>query len=186
MKTTNAHKARCAQVRESVSMAMDITIAAAQPQDADVLWTMLYYAAQMAQDGATSPLAAHDHPYLRRYVAGWGAPSDVGVIGYAGGLPIGAVWSRLLIGDQKTCGYIDDVTPELAAAVLPAYIGKGVGTQLLQAYLAIAKDQFPAVALNVRAGNPAIRLYQRAGFVVKEAIVNRVGTTSYNMILVFG
>jgi ribosomal protein S18 acetylase RimI-like enzyme len=166
--------------------AMDITIAVARPQDADVLWTMLYYAAQMAQDGATSPVAAQDHPYLRRYVAEWGAPTDVGVIGYAGGQPIGAVWSRLLIGDHKTSGYIDDVTPELAAAVLPVYSGKGVGTQLLQAYLAIAKDRFPAVTLNVRAGNPAIHLYQRVGFVVKEAIVNRVGTTSYTMVLVFG
>ncbi len=50
--------------------AMDITIAVARPQDADVLWTMLYYAAQMAQDGATSPVAAQDHPYLRRLVLG--------------------------------------------------------------------------------------------------------------------
>ena len=46
--------------------AMDITIAVARPQDADVL----YYAAQMAQDGATSPVAAQDHPYLRRLVLG--------------------------------------------------------------------------------------------------------------------
>ncbi|MEI8305680.1 MAG: hypothetical protein WCF99_01325 [Chloroflexales bacterium] len=45
---------------------MDITIAVARPQDADVL----YYAAQMAQDGATSPVAAQDHPYLRRLVLG--------------------------------------------------------------------------------------------------------------------
>jgi ribosomal protein S18 acetylase RimI-like enzyme len=37
------------------------------------------------------------------------------------------------------------------------------------------------LALTVREGNPAIRLYQRAGFVVTEEIVNRVGGKSFVM-----
>ena len=164
---------------------MNIKIAVAGPQDEGFLWTMLYYAANMAQDGATSLLAAQDNAYLRVYVAGWGLPSDLGVIAYDGETPVGAVWSRLLIGDHKTAGYIDDATPELAAAVLPNYIGQGIGTQVLQAYLERAKDMFSAVALNVRADNPALRLYQRAGFEVIGEITNRVSTKSYNMVLRF-
>jgi ribosomal protein S18 acetylase RimI-like enzyme len=164
---------------------MDISIASARPQDEDFLWVMIYYAAHMEQDGAASLCAAQEHPYLQKYVAGWGGPSDVGVIGYDGSKPIGAVWSRLMIGDNKTYGYVDDDTPELAAAVLPEYIGKGAGTKLLRSYLDKAKDLFPAVTLTVRADNPALRLYQRAGFAIIKEITNRVGKNSYHMILHF-
>lgn len=161
---------------------MQITIELARQQDEDFLWVMLYYAANMEQDGATSQYAAKEHSYLQKYVANWGAPSDLGVIGYFGSTPIGAVWSRLLIGDQQTSGYVDHQTPELAIAVLPEHVGKGVGTALLLGYLERAQALFPAVALNVRSTNPALRLYQRLGFTVIGEITNRVGTRSYNMI----
>ncbi len=163
----------------------DIRITIAEPADEPFLWTMLYHAAQMDKDGAAGPEAARGHPYLDRYVAGWGRPTDLGVIGLEHGLQVGAVWSRLLIGADRTYGYIDDQTPELAAAMLPAYLGRGIGTRLMAAYLELARAQFPAVALNVRADNPALRLYQRAGFEVVGTIVNRVGTPSYNMLLRF-
>jgi ribosomal protein S18 acetylase RimI-like enzyme len=164
-----------------------IEIRSAQPQDEDFLWTMLYYAARMAEDGATSAEPAKTDPALAKYVRGWGRPADYGVIArtHAGDQPIGAVWARLLISGERTAGYIDDRTPELAAAVLPAYHGRGVGTALLQEFIARAPRHYPAVALNVRADNPAFRLYQRVGFVVVSEITNRVGTKSYNMLLDF-
>jgi ribosomal protein S18 acetylase RimI-like enzyme len=46
---------------------------------------------------------------------------------------------------------------------------------------ALADARHIDVALTVREGNPAIRLYQRAGFVVIEEIVNRVGGKSFVM-----
>lgn len=164
---------------------MDIQVQLAQAHDEDFLWVMLYYAAHMDKDGVTSLYAAKKSPYLATYVAGWGRPTDLGVIGYHNHTPLGAVWSRLLIGDNKTYGYVDDQTPELAAAVLPAYNGQGIGTKLLYAYLDIARTIFPAVALNVRADNPALKLYQRVGFQIIGEIVNRVGTKSYNMLITF-
>ena len=107
------------------------------------------------------------------------------MIGCAGDTPVGAVWSRLLIGEHKTYGYVDDYTPELAAAVSPEYIGQGIGTTLLNAYLERTGKLFRAVTLNVRADNPAFRLYERAGFSVIGEIVNRVGTRSYTMLIKF-
>lgn len=164
---------------------MPITVRPAQADDEDFLWVMLYYAAHMEQDQAASLYAAKDDPFLANYVGGWGRPTDLGVVGCAGDTPVGAVWSRLLIGEHKTYSYVDEHTPELAAAVLPAYIGQGIGTELLRAYLERASTRFPAVALNVRADNPAFRLYQRAGFRVIDEIVNRVGTKSYTMLIRF-
>ncbi len=165
---------------------INLAIASAKANDEDFLWMMLYYAARMAEDGATSAEPAKTDPALAKYVRGWGRPSDFGVIGrMPAGQAIGAVWARLLIGDERTAGYIDDQTPELAAAVLPAYHGRGIGSALLQEFIARAPQHYPAIALNVRADNPAFRLYQRVGFVVVSEITNRVGTRSYNMLLDF-
>jgi len=76
------------------------------------------------------------------------------VIVYSQNTPIGAVWSRLFIGKDKTRDDIDDKTPEMAIAVLPSDTIKDVGTTLLHASLALAKTTFPAVGLDVRADNP--------------------------------
>jgi ribosomal protein S18 acetylase RimI-like enzyme len=156
--------------------------------DEPALWAMLFYAANMADDGATSAAAAYEHPYLARYVRGWGRPTDLGVVAVAGDAHhtvLGAAWFRLLIGAERTVGYIDDQTPELAMAVHPTAQGRGIGTALLTRLLAAARGRYPAVSLNVRATNPAQRLYQRCGFVVVDTITNRVGGVSYNMVVRF-
>jgi ribosomal protein S18 acetylase RimI-like enzyme len=161
---------------------MDITVKPARGEDEEFLWLMIYYAAHMELDGAEPPHGAKEHPYVSRYVKGWGAPHDIGVVGYERGKRVGAVWSRLLTGDSRTYGYVDDRTPELAAAVLPEYKGKGAGTALLRAHLDIVKNLYHAITLVVRTDNPARRLYLREGFVIRATIVNRVGTESYHMI----
>jgi GNAT superfamily N-acetyltransferase len=89
--------------------------------------------------------------------------------------------------DEKGFGYISDTLPELAMAVLPEYRGQGIGTQLLANILELANTHYPAVSLNVRADNPAVRLYTRAGFrkVPGSETINRVGGISFNMIYEF-
>jgi ribosomal protein S18 acetylase RimI-like enzyme len=147
----------------------------AQPSDAAFLWTMLFYAARMEEDGALAPDAAQTHPFLQQYVADWGRPSDLGVLAYDHNTPIGAAWSRLLPADAAF--------PELAIAVAPAYLGRGVGSGLLAAYLEYARGRFAGVTLSVRAESPAVRLYQRFGFTITGELTNRVGTRSYAMLL---
>lgn len=156
--------------------------------DEPFLWKMLYYAAHMDEEGETSLLAAKSNPDLMKYVEDWGHNTDRGFIAIEplSQQPVGAAWIRLLVGKDKTISYIDDYTPELAIAVLPEYIGKGVGTQLLTHLLEATKEVFPAVVLSVRSTNPAKRLYERMGFVVVSNATNRVGTASVNMLLQFG
>jgi ribosomal protein S18 acetylase RimI-like enzyme len=144
---------------------------------------MLFYAANMAEDGATSGEEAKAHPYLAEYVLGWGRAGDVGTIAVADDRrPIGAAWVRLLTGTEKHFPALGDDIPELAIAVLPDLLGQGVGGRLLAQLLEDARLVHPAVVLSVREANPARRLYERLGFVVVETVTNRVGGRSSVML----
>lgn len=159
------------------------TVRPAVKEDEPFLWEMLYYAAHMDEEGETSLHAAKEHVGLVKYVRDWGRATDIGCIAVDtdSNLPVGAVWLRLLAGDEKTASYVDDDTPELAIAVAPNHLGRGVGTLLLRHVLAAAREQYSAVVLSVRATNPAQHLYERLGFVVFGETLNRVGTVSFNM-----
>lgn len=111
----------------------------------------------------------------------------MGTIALEAQQPIGATWLRLWPSEDKEFGYIDDSIPELAIAVLPAYQGQGIGTQLLTSVLNIAQTVYPAISLSVRDDNPAIRLYQRIGFakVEQSEVTNRTGGASFTMIYQF-
>lgn len=161
------------------------TIEPAIPAAEEFLWAMLFHAARMSEDGATALDAAKHNPDLAKYVRGWGRPGDLGFVAWSAPArqPLGAAWARLLIGADRTASYIDDLTPELAIAVLPAYHGQGIGAALLARLVAAAPLHYPALSLNVRADNPAVRLYHRAGFIIVGEIINRVGTRSYTMLL---
>jgi ribosomal protein S18 acetylase RimI-like enzyme len=130
--------------------------------DVEFLWEMLSYASHSGLD----PGALPEHPELARYVAGWGRPTDLGIVAAddASGERVGAAWLRLLTGDAKGYGYVDDATPELAIAVLPTHRGRGIGARLLTELLDAARATFDAVSLSVRADNAARRLYERLGF----------------------
>lgn len=164
---------------------MNPSIRMATHDDEPFLWEMLYFAAHMDEDGEVSSEAAKQNPDLVKYVNGWGRETDMGCIALEphSNQPIGAAWIRLLIANEKTTSYVDDITPELAITVLPKYLGCGVGTLLLQHLLETAKQRYPRVVLSVRATNPAKRLYERMGFVVTGEIANRVGTPSLNMVV---
>ncbi|HRW09978.1 MAG TPA: N-acetyltransferase [Caldilineaceae bacterium] len=157
-------------------------------EDEPILWQMLYFAAHLHEEEGKSWTDAQADPALALYVTAWGRPGDLGFIAETQEaetqqkMPIGAVWVRLFRGDTKAYSATDEETPELAVAVLPTHTGQGVGTALLQQLLLSGKAHFPAVALNVRADNPAFRLYQRLGFVVTGELTNRVGGLSYNMV----
>lgn len=152
-------------------------------EDEPFLWEMLYQAAHMAEEGETTVKAVIAHPVLARYVKDWGRQDDIGFVAIElnSNQSVGAAWLRLLTGDNKGFGYVDDTTPELVIAVLPKHRGNGVGTQLLTRLLAAAKASYPSVSLNVGARNPAWRLYQRLGFEVVEGSEKRTGGKYFNM-----
>lgn len=153
--------------------------------DEPLLWEMLMYA---AHESAIEDVK--ENPDLSRYVQNFGRHGDVGVAAVSRSQMIGAAWLRLWQADDQGYGYVSDEIPELAISVHPSHRGKGVGTQLLAALVndACVIVRFPAISLSIRADNPALRLYERIGFVPVPGseVTNRIGTQSFSMIYRFG
>ena len=62
-------------------------------------------------------------------------------------------------------GHIDSSTPSLAISLLPEYRGLGIGTRLLNSLLLLIRQHgYRRTSLSVQKENPALHLYQRAGF----------------------
>ena len=115
---------------------MNVSIRPATPADEPFLWDMLYLAANLADTGIP-PTALRTDPALARYVEDWGRPHDEGVVALdpRTNERIGAAWMRLLTGDNRGAGYVDDTTPEVALAVLPAHRRRGIAGSLLLALI---------------------------------------------------
>lgn len=163
------------------------TIKQAAADDEPVLLQMLFYATHMDEEPGRTLDDVTQHEGLLKYVRHWGRAGDLGYIAQeeTSGQAVGAVWARLFNEADRAYSKVDGTTPELAIAVLPGYRGQGLGSLLMQHFLTEAALRYPAVALNVRADNPAVRLYQRLGFEVVGEMLNRVGTLSYDMRLYF-
>ena len=92
------------------------------------------------------------------YVKGWGRLGDPA--------PVGAAWYRLFSGRLPGFGFVDERTPELAIAVVPNARGKGIGSALLEALVARAREAgHDAISLSVdKLNEGAIHLYEQYGF----------------------
>jgi ribosomal protein S18 acetylase RimI-like enzyme len=132
---------------------------------------MLYEAAFWRDTSDAPPIdEALSQPGLAVYLEGWGRPGDAGLIARVRGAPVGAVWVRRFRDDDHGYGYIDERTPELSIAVAKARRAYGIGRCLMAAMLVELRLQTVGqVSLSVETDNPALTLYERLGFVTREA-----------------
>jgi ribosomal protein S18 acetylase RimI-like enzyme len=173
------------EITSSRERSVDLQLRPARADDEAFLLTMLFYAAHANDEPGAVPSHLLANPALARYVVGFGRPSDLGVVALCGETPVAAAWVRLLVEDERGYGWVDDETPELAVAVLPEAVGKGVGTAMLTVLLARTRERYSGVSLSVRTDNPARRLYLRLGFEPVAEVENRVGGISETMRLRF-
>jgi GNAT superfamily N-acetyltransferase len=161
---------------------MHYSIRALQLKDAVILPTMLMYAAHESSVGAIAT-----NPDLFRYIKDWGRAGDQGMIAEQNGRAIGAAWLRLWPFTDKGYGYLAEDIPELAIALIPEARAQGIGTALLKQTLALASAEFRAVCLSTRSDNPALKLYERVGFVpvAGTEVTNRIGSVSFTMVYNF-
>ena len=140
----------------------DMEIRKMRPEEFSLLPEFLYQAIYLPDGVQPPPRSVVELPELQVYFAGFGARSgDHCLVAEAEGRAAGAVWSRIM----EDYGHIDDVTPSLAISVLPEYRGQGIGTQLLDSLLHLLQEKgYLRASLSVQKQNPALRLYERAGF----------------------
>jgi ribosomal protein S18 acetylase RimI-like enzyme len=108
-----------------------------------------------------------ERPQIKIYAEDWGArPDDLGFAATTeNDAPIGAAWSRLLLPPNEGGAFFNSNTPQLGIAVLAPFQGRGIGSLLLEHYLAAARKTFTGVSLGVHPANVrAIKLYKHFGF----------------------
>ena len=144
-----------------------VVIRPLQPDDEPFQWDMGWEAMAMnAEARAAGRDTVMALPQLRRYFVGLGRPGDAGVVAVtADGARLGVAWYRLFSAEEPGWGFIAVDVPELAIGVVAEARGRGIGGALLDALLALAREQgFRALSLAVDRHNPARRLYERKGF----------------------
>lgn len=106
-------------------------------------------------------------PALSKYMVGWGRPGDAGVvIASDSGERLGAAWYRLFDAHDHGYGFVSSEIPELGIAVAEGHRGRGLGKELLEGLIQLARDEGrPALSLSVEEDNiSAVHLYERLGF----------------------
>lgn len=163
------------------SVGVEVEIQPVNETDLDFLWRMLYFASHSYEESGVESEHIRTNPDLVSYIEDRrGLP---GVVAETKESLVGAAWLRGFRRDDASNPVCVDVsTPELAIAVLPPVQGRGVGSALLDSLIAAMPDEIPAIVLSSRAENPAVRLYERQGFVIVGTFVNRVGTRSVKMV----
>ena len=131
-----------------------------------LLEEFLYQAIFIPQGLEPLPRSILKEPDLEMYIKDFGQqPDDWALAAEVDGLLVGVVWVRIM----KDYGYFDDQTPSLSISFLPDFRGQGLGQQLMTAMLDLLKAKgYPSVSLSVSKDNPAVRFYQRLGFVTVE------------------
>ena len=135
-------------------------------EEIPLLEEFLYQAIFIPSGLAPLPRSILKGPELEMYIKDFGQqPDDWALAAEVDGQLVGAVWVRIM----KDYGYFDDQTPSLSISFLPDFRGQGLGQQLMTAMLDLLKAKgYPSVSLSVSKDNPALRFYQRLGFVTVE------------------
>jgi len=81
------------------------------------------------------------------------------------GIIVGAAWVRILAGEIKGYGNIDDKTPEFAISLIKEYRNQGIGTSLMKRMIEYLKEnRYKQTSLSVDKDNYAVRMYKDVGF----------------------
>ena len=137
-----------------------------KPEEIPLLEEFLYQAIFIPQGLAPLSRSILKEPDLEMYIKNFGQqPDDWALAAEVDGRLVGAVWIRIM----KDYSYYDDQTPSLSIAFLPEFRSQGLGQQLMTAMLDLLKAKgYLGVSLSVSKDNPAVRFYQRLGFVTVE------------------
>ena len=144
----------------------EIIIRELKAKEVDILEDMLY--GSIYQPDETNPISQEviNVPRVRVYIDNFGQKKDdYCLVADLSGRIIGAVWIRILAGEIKGYGNIDDKTPEFAISLLKEYRRQGIGTMRMKGMISyLVKGGYSQTSLSVQKENYAVRMYQKLGF----------------------
>lgn len=135
-----------------------------------ILKDMLYEAIYQPDLHKLIPKEVIDSEEVKIYIDDFGKRKDDHcLIADFNGEIVGAVWVRLLAGEIKGFGNVDNTTPEFAISLYNDYRNKGIGTALMKEMLEYLKREgYKQSSLSVHKNNYAVKLYQKMGFQIIE------------------
>lgn len=146
----------------------NVTIREIKQSELGILEDMLYEAIYQPDRKNLIPRSVLNIPEVNAYIRDFGKEkSDYCLVADFEGKIIGAVWVRIISGDIKGYGYVDDNTPEFAISLFEEYRNQGVGSLLMAAMINyLCESGYKQTSLNVKKGNYAVNLYRKMEFEV--------------------
>jgi len=106
-------------------------------------------------------------PEIYVFIDNYGLKDDYCLVTELKGKIVGAVWSRILAGEIKGYGNIDEYTPELAISLMKEYRGLGLGTEMMKQMIQLLREEgYAQASLSVDKNNYAVKMYKNVGFEV--------------------
>lgn len=145
----------------------EVAIRPIRKDEYPLLKEFLYEAIYLEQGQPVPPKDIINQPELAVYIRDFGGPDDFCLVAEYGRHLVGAVWTRILVGDVKGYGNISNCVPEFAISVKKDYRKQGIGTRLMKEMIAVLKAQgYERTSLSVNKNNYAYRMYRDFGFQV--------------------
>jgi len=144
----------------------EIVIREIREQEIEKLNEMLYEAIFQPNEQTPIPRSVLEIPEVYVYIKDFGkSKNDYCLVAESHGEIVGAVWVRILSGNPKGYGYVDDNTPEFSISLFKEYRNKGIGTQLMLTMIKYLQERnYIQTSLNVKKENYAVKLYKKLGF----------------------
>lgn len=116
------------------------------------------------------PRSVLDDPQVKAFYKDFGREGDECLVAIVDGKLAGAAWTRIIAGETKGFGNIDENTPEFAVSLFYEYRGLGIGTKLMQRMLELLEGKgHKCATLAVQKDNYAVKMYKKLGFsILKE------------------
>ena len=139
-----------------------------KPDEIFNLEDMLYEAIYQPDEDNLIPRSVINVSEVNVYIKDFGKwKDDYCLVADSDGEIVGAVWVRIISGEIKGYGYVDNQTPEFAISLFKDYRNKGLGTQLMSRMVDCLRGKgYKQASLNVKKENYAVKLYRKMGFKV--------------------
>ncbi len=143
---------------------MNYQIRPIRKEEIPILGDFLYEAIFIPEGVAAPPRSILDDENLQVYIRDFGQmPADRCLVAEVGDKIVGAIWSRIM----NDYGHIADDVPSIAISLYKEYRNQGIGSALLKQMLDLLKEKgYKNVSLSVQKANYAMRMYQKAGFLI--------------------